>query len=106
MTGILAIWSTGLTLYLPWPVYAVALWLAGKVVIQTLKQGNRVGWAILLLAAGGYAPQLNIHAFLGLIALWLLVNSPDYNSQPIQVPLGSAVPVHSSDSRVPVILLD
>jgi len=25
-----------------------------------------------LLAAGGYAPQFSAHAFLGLVALWLL----------------------------------
>jgi len=30
---------------------------------------------ILLLAAGGYAPQLSTHAFLGIVALWLLVPS-------------------------------
>jgi len=101
MTGILAIWSIGLTLYLPWPLYAAAIWLAGVVVINALRLDNPAGWAILLFAAGGYAPQLNIHAFLGLIALWLLVNSPGSNPQPIL-----AETVHSSNSRAPVILLD
>jgi hypothetical protein len=33
-----------------------------------------LGWVILLFAAGGYAPQMSVHAFLGLAALWLLVN--------------------------------
>jgi len=72
MTGIVAIWSTGLTLYLPWPVYAVSLWLAGVVVFASLRRGDAVGWAVLLLAAGGYAPQLSTQVFLILIALWLL----------------------------------
>lgn len=72
MTGILAIWSIGLTLYLPWPFYAMSLWLAGVAVITSLRRGNLAGWAILLLAAGGYAPQLSAQAFLSLIALWLL----------------------------------
>jgi hypothetical protein len=76
MTGILAIWSMGLTLYLPWPLYAVSLWLAGITVIIALRRDNYVGWAILLMAAGGYAPQLSVQAFLGLIALWLLAASP------------------------------
>lgn len=33
MTGIMAIWSSGLTLFLPWPMYAVALWLVGIIVL-------------------------------------------------------------------------
>jgi len=73
MTGIIAIWSTGLTLYLPWPAYALSLWLAGVTVLASLKRGDPAGWAILLLAAGGYAPQLSTHAFLGIVALWLFL---------------------------------
>jgi hypothetical protein len=84
MTGIMAIWSAGLTLYLPAPAYIAALWLAGFTVLSTLQQGKQwVGWTILLLAAGGYAPQISVHAFLGLIALWLLASAPE--SQPEQL---------------------
>lgn len=72
LTGILAIWSTGLTLYLPWPLYALSLWLAGVTVLASLRRGEWAGWAVLMLMAGGYAPQLSTQAFLGLIALWLL----------------------------------
>lgn len=72
MTGIIAIWSVGLTLYLPWPLYAVSLWLVAVTALATLRHNQQIGWAILLLVAGGYAPQLTTHAFLGLIALWLL----------------------------------
>ena len=72
MTGIIAIWSVGLTLYLPWPLYVVGLWLAAITALAALRRNERIGWAILLLVAGGYTPQLTTHAFLGLIALWLL----------------------------------
>lgn len=72
MTGILAIWSMGLSLYLPWPLYALSLGLAGVTVIATMRHKSLIGWAILLLAAGGYAPQLSTQTFLGIIALWLL----------------------------------
>jgi hypothetical protein len=75
MTGILAVWSVGLTLYLPWPVYTVSLWLAGVTVLVALRRGDPVGWAVLLLLSGGYAPQLSLQAFLGLIALWLLAEA-------------------------------
>lgn len=75
MTAIIAIWSTGLTLYLPWPLYALSLWLGGVVVIASLRRGGHTGPALLLLAAGGYAPQLSTQVFLGLIALWLLASS-------------------------------
>lgn len=73
MTGILAIWSTGLTLYLPWPLYAVALWLVGVAILHNLRGNQPAGWAILLLVAGGLAPQLSTHAFYGVVALWWLV---------------------------------
>jgi hypothetical protein len=72
MTGILAIWSTGLTLYLPWPLYVASLWLAGVAVLASVRRGDPAGWAILLLAASGYAPQQSHQVFIGLIAFWLL----------------------------------
>lgn len=75
MTSILAIWSIGLTLYLPWPVYAISLWLCGAVVIEAIRRREQIGWALLLLAAGGYVPQFSTHAFLGLIGLWLISQS-------------------------------
>ena len=74
MTGVLAMWSTGLTLYLPWPLYVASLWLAGVAVLASLRRGDLAGWAILLLVAGGYAPQLSLQVFLNLIGLWLLAS--------------------------------
>jgi hypothetical protein len=73
MTGILAIWSVGLSLYLPWPLYTVSIWLVGVAMIQALRSGSPAGWAILLLVVSGYAAQINTLAFLGLIAVWLLL---------------------------------
>lgn len=96
MTGIMAIWSTGLTLYLPWPTYVVALWLAGVTVLYTLRQGDAAGWAVILLAAGGFAPQLSIQAFLGLIALWLLVYPAGRQTQAVQAEAG-----YQSNARLP-----
>ena len=72
MTGILAIWSSGLTLYFPWPLYSLSLWLFGFVLLAAPKQGSTAGVALLLLAAGGHAPQLSSQAFFGLVGLSLL----------------------------------
>lgn len=74
-TGMLAIWSNGLTLYLPWPLYAAAIWLACVTLAAPHVMSDGIGWAILLMAAGGYAPQLSVQAFLGLIALYLLTGA-------------------------------
>ncbi len=82
LTAIIAIWSTGLTLYLPWPLYAVSLWLASAVVIASRRRGDAAGWALLLLAAGGYAPQMSTQVLLGLIALWLLTPAVAVNGEP------------------------
>ena len=72
MAGILAIWSTGLTLYLPWPVYALSLWLFSATFLALRRQDCPAAWAMLLLAAGGYAPQLSSQVFYGLIGLSLI----------------------------------
>lgn len=77
ITGILSIWSVGLSLYLPWPIYAVSLWFMGTVLIIGIQDGHPWSWGLLLLIAGGYAPQLSTQAFLGLIALWMLGQSAD-----------------------------
>ena len=75
MTGIMAIWSMGLTLYLPWLLYVGAIWLISLTIINSFQRGNTAGFAVLLLTAGGIAPQMSIQWFLGLIALWILVNT-------------------------------
>jgi len=72
MAGILSIWSTGLTLYLPWPLYAAALWLGCVTLLSSRRTGSPAAAALLLLAAGGYTPGLSSQAFLGLIALDVL----------------------------------
>ena len=97
MTGIVSIWSVGLTLYLPWPVYALSLWLAGVTAIGSLRRGDTAGWAILLLAAGGYAPHFATHVLLSLIGLWLLALSVDVRFGALAMPPAS--PAHMSMPR-------
>jgi hypothetical protein len=84
MTGILAVWSSGVTLYLPWPLYGISLWLAGVTFLTVHKTEEQIGWAILLLAAGGFTPQLSAQANLSLLALWLLTEpSVQFAGHPI-----------------------
>ncbi len=73
MTGILTIWSTGLTLFLPWPIYALSLWVMTSTLLAARKSSDPIRVSILLLAAGGFAPQLSTQVFFGLIGLGLLV---------------------------------
>ena len=75
MTAILAIWSTGLTLSFPAPLYAASLWLWGVTILVSLKQNSPPGFALVLLAAAGYAPQLSSQIILSLVGLSLLANS-------------------------------
>ncbi len=80
MTGIFSIWSTGLTLYLPWPLYALSMWAASVALLAAWEDRQPAVWAILLLFAGGYVPQLSMHGFFGLVALWMMVTLPDARS--------------------------
>lgn len=92
VTGIITIWSTGLTLYLPWPLYALGLWLAGVLVSESVSRNRPAGWAILLLAAGGYTPQLSTQVLISLTALWLLAypqTSSDVELHRLDLPLVS-----------------
>lgn len=73
MTATIVVWSHGLTLTLPPWLYAVALLLFGATVVHALRIGRRsVAYALLLLAAAGYAPQLSSQFWFGVIGLWLL----------------------------------
>lgn len=74
MTATIVVWSNGLTLSLPWLIYAGALLLFGVTVTHNLRSGRRtVAWALLLIAAAGYAPQLSSQFWFGVIGLWLLI---------------------------------
>lgn len=72
MTGIMAMWSMGLSLYLPWIVYTLSIWGAGVTFLVFLRDDVRASIALVLLVAGGFAPQMSAHAFLSLLGLWLL----------------------------------
>lgn len=84
ISGVLAIWSVGLTLFLPWPLYAISLvgWTAA--VVALLAEHKPAGMGLALLIAGGYAPQLSLHLNLILIALWLLAGG--VAGRPLRLP--------------------
>jgi hypothetical protein len=86
MTGIMAIWSIGLTLYLPWPITALSVWLGAIVVISAMRRNQPIGWALLMLLAAGYAPQVSTQVFISVIALWLMLPAPAPVSPAAAVP--------------------
>ena len=59
-SAILSLWTEGLTLYLPFPLYLAAFWLYGWTVVASFQRrdGFAVGCALLLLFVGGYALEL------------------------------------------------
>jgi hypothetical protein len=71
-SGILAIWSTGMTLYLPWPLYTLSLWLLSVTLLVCWRRDKSTASGILLLASGGFASQMTSHALLGLVGLRLV----------------------------------
>lgn len=105
MTGTIVVWSTGLTLFLPWWMYGLGLWAAGVVVGQSLltgsgKEQRMMGYGLLLLAAGGYGPQLSVHQFLGLIGLYLLLAGELRDRSPLTDPRAISATFPLSPSRV------
>jgi hypothetical protein len=86
MTGILVIWSTGLSLYLPWMLYAAALCLAVVTLLTGWRKNPPVAIALALLAAAGYAPQMSSQLFCALIALWWLARPQTAPAHPSPQP--------------------
>ncbi len=76
MTGIIAIWSIGLTLYLPSIFYAISIGSVCAMLADSRQHGDAASRAlpVLLILAGGYAPQLSAQLFLNLIGVWLLTS--------------------------------
>lgn len=76
MTGIIAIWSIGLTLYLPSIFYALAIGCVCALALDARTRGDAASRAlpVFLILAGSYAPQLSAQLFLNLIGLWLLAS--------------------------------
>lgn len=70
-SAILSLWTAGLTLYLPFPLYLAAFWLYGWTVVAAFQRrgGFPLGCALLLLFVGGYALELTYQHLLAAIAL-------------------------------------
>jgi len=73
-SAILSLWTEGLTLYLPFPVYLAAFWLYASTVVARFQRrdGFAVGCALLLLFVGGYALELTYQHLLAALALLVL----------------------------------
>jgi hypothetical protein len=77
-SGILAIWSTGMTLFLPWPVYTMALWLVVITVLVNWTKRDLTSAGIILLISGGFAAQMTNHSFYGLVGIGLIGSTPSH----------------------------
>ena len=75
-SAILSLWTEGLTLYLPFPLYLAAFWLFSYTVTACLQRrsGLTVGCALLLLFVAGFAMELTYQHLLAALALALLVS--------------------------------
>ena len=72
LTATMAMWSVGLSLYLPWPVYAVSLWAATLTIIRAIHAGQLAGYGLAFLLCAGYTAQLSSQVMLGLLGVWML----------------------------------
>ncbi len=81
--AILSLWTLGLTLYLPLPIYALALGLYGVTLVTCLSEARRepaLGWnaiALGLLPVAGLTLEMTYLHLVALVALLLLVQAPE-----------------------------
>lgn len=79
-SGVFAIWSLGFNLFLPWPLYALALpaFLYSVLTcffgrgVRSPEANPSVGLGLLLLLYAGYGLQVPYQFVLALLSLWLL----------------------------------
>lgn len=74
ITGILALWTAGLRLYLPVWLYALALWALSAAALGWLGDGSRRSGGLVLLLAAGFSLESTYAQALCLVALSLLGN--------------------------------
>ena len=97
LTATMATWSLGLSLYLPWPAYAISLWLATLTAVRAVRAGHPTGYGLIFLTAAGYSMQLSSQVMLALLGVWMLGRDhlPDLLLRPMPVGQSEASPVAS-----------
>lgn len=92
--SILALWTSGLSLYLPWPLYLLGLWLYLASIVACWR--DRAAWplatGLFLLLLAGYMPQDSYHHLLLLLGLALLARPSLWPSPAGTAPLLSERP--------------
>jgi len=88
-SAILSLWTEGLTLYLPFPLYLAAFWLYGWTVVACFQRrdGFAVGCALLLLFVGGYVLELTYQHLLAALALLVLTQAEATADEPDASPI-------------------
>lgn len=108
-SGVFAIWSLGFNLFLPWPVYALALLAFLYSILTCFSRGSSgqrshwanpdVGMGLLLLLYAGYALQLPYQFVLALLSLSMLAGLALPFS--VEKPYGRPANVAHSDTALP-----
>lgn len=77
--AILSLWTAGLTLYLPAPLYALSLAAFALAAANCLRRQDRLleGCGLLLILAGGYMVETTYHQVLAVVGLLLLTQARD-----------------------------
>jgi hypothetical protein len=99
-TGILVMWTVGLSMGMPAVVHAVSLWLFSTVVAGLLRDAEtRVGGlALVLLLVGGYFPQSTYELLVTATALALWSDISQMASRPWVSGLPALVAVASGEN--------
>lgn len=72
MVPMLTIWSLGFTLYLPLPLYAVALFLFSFTAFDCLAQKRHIGYGLAFIFVAGYALALPYQTLLAVLGTSLI----------------------------------
>lgn len=77
-SSILSLWTTGLSLYLPLPLYILALWMYGVAFAHSVATGrHQVAAALVLLFAAGLSLETTYQYLLAMLALLILGDALD-----------------------------
>ncbi|MFQ5859128.1 MAG: hypothetical protein ACE5LU_26310 [Anaerolineae bacterium] len=80
LTAIIATWSLGFSLYLPFPAYTLALACAIYSVGRLIRQHQAMGYGLALIFIAGYTTQLSSQVLLSLLGFALLSAALEHRS--------------------------
>ena len=74
LTSLFSTWVFGYTLFLPFPIYAAALWLYANTIIRMLKVKEEVAYGLIFIFLAGRNLQSVYLTLIAILGIFLIIS--------------------------------